>query len=225
VPLLVTRTSLISMTLNVLRFFFINFRHRIVCSTMSVQKLIQLRLQGLGVSMLGTLNEQRHEPNDQGCPGMPVEGIPVKNEPKNRVDDEDSKRARMCSHDTKASEQFSDGLHGDAYFLTSHSITVAYTPEGSAGLLPGVHRRRGTGDGLCRPEETRPAQLTQGRAPLSRLVLIAAANEGLWEESRPWPADRRLNSRCDRVVSELLYHSLKMNISSFDPILSQIGTF
>ena len=40
-PLLVTRTSLISMTLNVLRFFFINFRHRIVCSTMSVQKLIR----------------------------------------------------------------------------------------------------------------------------------------------------------------------------------------
>jgi hypothetical protein len=26
-------------------------------------------------------------------------------------------------------------------------------------------------------------------------------------------------------VSELLYHSLKMNVSSFDPILSQIGTF
>jgi len=26
-------------------------------------------------------------------------------------------------------------------------------------------------------------------------------------------------------VSELRYHSLKMNISSFDPILSQIGTF
>jgi hypothetical protein len=84
-PLLVTRTSLISMTLNVLRFFFINFRHRIVCSTMSVQKLIRLRLQGLGVSMLGSLNEQRHEPKNQGCPGMPLKGLSVKSEPKNRV--------------------------------------------------------------------------------------------------------------------------------------------
>jgi hypothetical protein len=38
------------MTLDLLRFFFINSRHRIVCSTMSAQKLIQLRLQGLGAS-------------------------------------------------------------------------------------------------------------------------------------------------------------------------------
>ncbi len=109
------------MTLNLLWFFVINSRHRIVCSTMSVQKLIQLRLQGLGIPMLGTLNQQRHEPNDQGCRAMPVKGSSVKNEPKNRVDDKDSKRAGMCSHDTKASEQFSDGLHGVAYFLTSHS--------------------------------------------------------------------------------------------------------
>src|SRR6476659_3075921 len=80
-PLLVTRTSLISMTLNVLRFFFVNFRHRIVCSTMSVQKLIRLRFQGLGVSMLCSLIEHRHEPKKQGCPGMPLKGLSVKSEP------------------------------------------------------------------------------------------------------------------------------------------------
>ena len=121
------------MTLNLLRFFFINSRHRIVCSTMSVQKLIHLRLQGLGISMLGTLNEQRHEPNDQGCPGMPVKGSSVKNEPKNCVDDEDFKRARMCSHDTKVSEQFSNGLHGGSH--TSRSSRRNPARDQQAGFL------------------------------------------------------------------------------------------
>ena len=84
-PLLVTRTSLISMTLNVLRFFFINFRHRIVCSTMSVQKLIRLRLQGLGVSMLGTLNEQVMNQKIRVAPACHSKQLSAKSEPKNRV--------------------------------------------------------------------------------------------------------------------------------------------
>ena len=52
----VLQAGLSSEALNVFRFILINFRQSAICLNVGVQQFVYLRLQCLGISMLGTLN-------------------------------------------------------------------------------------------------------------------------------------------------------------------------
>ena len=55
--LLIRCASLRAMALDVFWFFLINFGERVICSSLSVEQFVQLRLQSLSVAMLSALNE------------------------------------------------------------------------------------------------------------------------------------------------------------------------
>jgi hypothetical protein len=71
--------------LNVFRLLFINPSERVVGVPLSVQQFIKLCLNRLCVTMLGALNEQSHEPYDQGRDSVPVHRATIENKPEERV--------------------------------------------------------------------------------------------------------------------------------------------
>jgi hypothetical protein len=103
------------MLLNVFRFLFIDAGERAVRVPLSVQQLIKLRLNRLCVTMLGTLNEQSHEPNDQGRDSVPVQTVAVENKPEERIQNQYGERAGVRSYYAKSGKQPSDKFHGSPF--------------------------------------------------------------------------------------------------------------
>ena len=98
----VASASLHTMTFDIFGLLLINFGERVICSSLSVEQFVQLRLQSLSVAMLSALNEQGHKPNDQRRHRVPVERISIENKPKQRVHNQNPERTRMrgyfCVH-------------------------------------------------------------------------------------------------------------------------------
>jgi len=71
---LIICSSLVPMAHNLLGLLVVNFRERVVRSTLRVQQFIELRLQRLRIAVLGALDEQSHEPNRQRRNAIPNRG-------------------------------------------------------------------------------------------------------------------------------------------------------
>ena len=67
--------------------------------------LVQFGMDSLRVAMLGPLNEQGHHPCRQGGDGMPIERLPLEQEPENAIEGaDDEKRSGMCGEGPKLRE-------------------------------------------------------------------------------------------------------------------------
>jgi hypothetical protein len=85
---LIVCSSLVPMAHNLLGLLVVNFRERVVRSTLRVRQFIELCLQRLRITVLGALDEQSHEPNRQRA--IPIEGGPVKKQPEQRISEDDA---------------------------------------------------------------------------------------------------------------------------------------
>jgi hypothetical protein len=75
--------------LDVLGLHSINPRHLAVGIIEPIQKMIEFRMESLGVPMLGALNEDGHHPCRESGDGVPIECIASKKEPKGTVSHHD----------------------------------------------------------------------------------------------------------------------------------------
>lgn len=74
-----------------LRFIVINVRELVSSAFAGSQQLIELCVHRLRIPILGTLNEQRHQPNRQCSASFPVKRGASENEPQQRVNRDDEK--------------------------------------------------------------------------------------------------------------------------------------
>jgi hypothetical protein len=77
----VVPTRLPAVCRNVLRLFVVDMGKCVSRAGLGMQQLIQLRLDGLRVTMLRALDEQSHEPSGHRRNGMPVEGFALEGKP------------------------------------------------------------------------------------------------------------------------------------------------
>ena len=60
-----------------------------------MQKLIELRVQRLRISVMRPLNDERHEPRREQRNAVPVERLPVKDKPEHAVNRDREKCPRL----------------------------------------------------------------------------------------------------------------------------------
>jgi hypothetical protein len=78
------------------------------------QDFIEFRVHGLGIAVLGALDEKRHKPGRERCDAVPIETLPVENKPENGKNSPDEERYRPIRSFTNACESFSQtiAMHG-----------------------------------------------------------------------------------------------------------------
>ena len=93
------------MALNVFRLLLVYARHGVAGPAVRVKQLVEFGLYGLSVAVLGSLNEEGHDPNDDGSNAVPVKRCRLKYEPGNGIGKDYQERQRMAAEDTKLSER------------------------------------------------------------------------------------------------------------------------
>jgi hypothetical protein len=72
---------LVSPLLNFFGLQLIDVGKPIVGTPKCPQDFIELRVDGLGIAVLGTLNEKRHKPGRERCDTVPVKTLSVEDKP------------------------------------------------------------------------------------------------------------------------------------------------
>ena len=108
---LVVPACVLAMPRDVLRLFLINVRKRVARLCLRVQELIELRLDCLRVAVLGTLDEERHEPRGHGSDRVPVECLPLEEKPRQPVDGDDEERERVCRLNASLGQEMADCIY------------------------------------------------------------------------------------------------------------------
>ena len=122
----------LSVGLDVLWLLVINVRQLSVRFIIRPEQFIQLRMDGLGVPMLGSLDDQCHYPRRQRCEAMPVDM--AKGRPRHPVEEHDYERRRAGSQHAERCQPFPDDcLHRRSTpQLTERSSQAAW--GGNRGL-------------------------------------------------------------------------------------------
>ena len=79
------------------------------------QQLVELRVNGLRVTMFRPLNEQRHQPRGDGCHRLPVKTLWIENQPGADVAGQDEEGSRMCHEHPQPRQRGGD--------LANHHLT------------------------------------------------------------------------------------------------------
>jgi hypothetical protein len=66
---------LLALPLDVLWLLSIESHQFVTCFAMDPEQLIEFRMDSLGVAMLGSLDQERHEPGRQGSDCVPIERL------------------------------------------------------------------------------------------------------------------------------------------------------
>src|SRR5262245_15910795 len=98
---LVAFSSLFPQPLDVFRLLVVDARHGIARMPLGVKQLIELGLYGLGVAVLCTLDEQRHEPDGNRGDAVPLERCWGKHAPQDCVAENDQEGQRMGGQHAK----------------------------------------------------------------------------------------------------------------------------
>src|SRR5258705_12324730 len=71
---------------------------------MRTQQLVEFRLDSLRISIFGSSDEESHQPCCERRSTVPIEGVPLKDEPENSVSGDDGERGRMCGEFAQAGQ-------------------------------------------------------------------------------------------------------------------------
>ena len=92
-----------AMRFDFFRFLLIELRQLIARLPFSAQKLIELRVDRLGVAMFGALNKERHHPRRNGGNRLPTERLRIEYNPRDDIgaDNEEGQRSRRRHPDRR----------------------------------------------------------------------------------------------------------------------------
>src|SRR6185312_12109118 len=124
----------------VLGLFFVDPRHGIARSGLSMEQFVELGLNGLSVTMFSALDQEGHEPNSHGRHAVPIERIAIMKEPSKAERRDDHKGQRMSCEYAKLRKRTTDcidhwyGLQGKIKCLSSGlleqlvALAIGFTP-------------------------------------------------------------------------------------------------
>lgn len=98
-------------TFDVFRLFLVDVREIVLCAGLCVQQFVQLGLNGLGISVFGTLDQKRHKPGGEHSKTVPAEVVSVEEHPGHPVEQDGQKGERMSRQDAEARQRTSDHFH------------------------------------------------------------------------------------------------------------------
>ena len=96
---------------NFFRFPIVELRQLITCSVFNPQKFVEFCVDGLGITVLRSLNKQRHKPCRYGGGALPPKRSRVYEQPRYDVHSHNGKGRRMRSRNTQEGQKFTDSLH------------------------------------------------------------------------------------------------------------------
>ena len=85
------------MPLNIFRLLFINVSKGVARTMLSTQQFIQLCLDRQGVTVLCSLDEQGHAPDNQGSNCVPIKRVSVECVPEQGIKDYNAKSSRSIT--------------------------------------------------------------------------------------------------------------------------------
>lgn len=135
---LTSALSDIAHSLDFLRLFVVHSGDLVASLVVGLDQLIELRLQRLGVAMLGPLNKQRHCPGDQRRGAMPVKRLPLEELPSNSVAAQNQKGRRSGRQCADFGQRFSKLQCCHA----CERLRAIRVPAGYVGLQPNSRRQR-----------------------------------------------------------------------------------
>ena len=100
----------VSLLLNLFRLQLIDIGEPTVSLIERPQDFIEFRVYGLGIAVFGALDEKRHKPGRECCDAVPIETLPVENEPENGKNSPDEERYRPIRSFANARESFSQPI-------------------------------------------------------------------------------------------------------------------
>jgi len=83
------------MPFNVFRFLLIDVREAIASPGLRMQELVEFSLNCLSIAVLGSLNQERHEPGGENGKSMPAEIFSVQQQPCQAIDYNNQECKRM----------------------------------------------------------------------------------------------------------------------------------
>jgi hypothetical protein len=84
-----------AVALDCLRFFVVDLDQLVSCLAVGPEQLVELGMNGLCVAVLGTLDEQSHEPRGDGCRGVPIKRVEAQCQPDGDVGEHRDERGWM----------------------------------------------------------------------------------------------------------------------------------
>jgi hypothetical protein len=105
---------LLALPLDILWFLSIESHQFVARFAMDPEQLIEFRMDSLGVSMLGPLDQERHEPGRQCSDCVPIERLSLEYEPQHRVQRHYRERQGSGCDNAEASEPMADWMCGHA---------------------------------------------------------------------------------------------------------------
>jgi hypothetical protein len=87
--------DILSVLLDFFGLFLVDLPKLIPRVALCSQQFVQFSVNGLRISVLGTLNEQRHEPRRDGRDPLPVEGTPGEQHPGRHIESHNDEDQRM----------------------------------------------------------------------------------------------------------------------------------
>lgn len=142
------------------------------------QEFVELGMEGLGVTVLGTLDDQGHDERREDSTLVPAKVVPIEDDPEDAIEDDDHKSGRMRGPHAKSREPEADGMGHDPGNVAAEpafqhgSVTPAPSRPGrgrgncAALLMLGVSRTRASKDEVCATERRRAGsrQVREGDA-------------------------------------------------------------
>jgi hypothetical protein len=98
------------MALDLFRLTFVNPHQLAPRPVLRLQELVELGLYGLGITALGTLDEQRHQPGPQSGKAVPIQTIARKKCPRQRIDADDHEGGRVRGENSEACHDLADWI-------------------------------------------------------------------------------------------------------------------
>ena len=89
------------MPFNVFRLLLIDVREAIASPGLRMQELVEFRLDGLSIPILGSLDQERHEPGGEHGKSVPAKILSVQQQPCQAIDYNDQERKGMSCKDAE----------------------------------------------------------------------------------------------------------------------------
>jgi hypothetical protein len=109
-----------------LGFFLIQLGKFRARSSLNAEQLVELGVDSLRVAMLGSLNEQCHEPSADGRHRLPIEALRIENQPRSDIQKKDDECGRMRCQDAEARESGMPDI-GSSSCLSVHRLAKAFS--------------------------------------------------------------------------------------------------
>jgi hypothetical protein len=142
----ITRSCCGTVSLDLFRFLIVQLGKALSGVSLCPQQLVKLRLDGLGIAMLGALNEQGHAQRDDRDSAVEIERVAVENGPQYHVSDDEPEGGRprhpcacRCQYSLKCLLHLESPTNNPRCRLISngcrHSLVPGVTAEPASGDL------------------------------------------------------------------------------------------